>query len=238
MSDQAPQAAANTPTSGGEQTAAPASTPAPATAPGVLLSEATSQQEPEGQTADGTKPAEGAAEGDGTKTDDKPAGAPEKYEFKAPENKAFDPDVISAYSEVAKELNLPQESAQKVLDVLAPKIAERYEARMLEAVQQQATTWREATTGDKEIGGAKLSENLAVAMKALDAFGSPELRKLLGAYDAKTNPTGTGLGNHPELIRAFFKAGRAISEDKFVPGGKAPQQESRSAARALYPTQT
>ena len=36
----------------------------------------------------------------------KPEGAPEKYEFQAGEGRQFDDEVIGAFSEVAKELNL------------------------------------------------------------------------------------------------------------------------------------
>lgn len=241
MSDGTTQTA-NTQASGDAQQGAVASaSPAgdSSSAGAVLLDSApASQQATEGQTTDqGEKPAEASTEGDKGTEGDKPQGAPEKYEFKAPEGKSFDEGVISAYSEVAKELNLPQDAAQKILDVIAPKVAERFEARQLEAVQQAAQQWQSETTADKEIGGDKLQENLAVAKKALDAFGTPELRKLLGAFDAKNNPTGTGLGNHPEIIRAFLKAGKAISEDKFVPGGKEPPKAAKSQASALYPNQ-
>jgi hypothetical protein len=100
------------------------------------------------------------------------------------------------------------------------------------------TEWETASKSDKEFGGDKFDANLAVAKKALDAFGTPELRALLGPYDPKNNPKGTGLGNHPEIIRAFLKAGKAISEDKFVSGTRAPAAlTNASAANALYPNQ-
>lgn len=44
----------------------------------------------------------------------KPEGAPEKYEFVEPEGAKFDSAVLDTFSEVAKELNLSQENAQKV----------------------------------------------------------------------------------------------------------------------------
>lgn len=200
-------------------TGAGASAPAPASSAPA----ATSQQGTEGQAAPAasTEAMEAPA--------DKPAGAPEKYEFKPPEGKGFDPEVISAYSDVAKELNLPQDSAQKILDVIAPKVAERFEARQAEALTQLKTAWAEQSKSDKEIGGEKLNENVAVAEKALTAFGTPELRELLKS---------TGLANHPEVIRAFFKAGKAISEDKPVAGGRQPSAGEKDAAKALYPNQT
>ena len=42
-------------------------------------------------------------------------------------------------------------------------------------------SWTESVKTDKEIGGDKLAENLSVARKALDTFGTPELRDVLNA---------------------------------------------------------
>lgn len=243
MSDTNTQDAGNTQPTGNAQPGAVASESSAAggspPAATFLDGAPNSQQAPEGQTSTEQKPAEANTEGDNT---EKPAGesitgAPEAYEFKAPEGSKFDEETIGTFSKVAKELDLSQGAAQKILDAIAPKVAERFMARQVEALQQASTEWQNATRSDKTLGGEKLEENLSVAKKALDAFGTPELRKLLGPYDAKDNPQGTGLGNHPEIIRAFFNAGKAISEDKFVPGGKAPSQGERNAAKALYPNQ-
>ena len=84
--------------------------------------------------------------------------------------------------------------------------------------------WLETSKADKEFGGEKLPENLGVARKALDAFATPELCKLLDE---------TGLGNHPEVIRMFFRAGKAISEDKFVGGNQAGGGKA-NPANVLY----
>lgn len=138
-------------------------------------------------------------------------GAPEAYEFKAPDGQEFDVEVIKAYSEVAKELNLPQEAAQKVLDKMGPIMANQTGER-LKAVRAE---WADSAKADKEFGGKALPENLAVAKKALSTFGTPELRAFLEE---------TGLGNHPEIIRAFYRAGRAISDDSHV-GGRAAQSK-------------
>lgn len=183
-------------------TATPAATPAVAAA--------------EPAPADGAKPA--ATE------PVKPEGAPEKYEFKAASDEVkFDDKVIGAFSEVAKELNLPQKDAQKILDKVAPLMA----AQQVAAQAAAKSAWEAASQSDKEFGGEKINENLTVAKKAFDAFGTPELRKLLDD---------SGLGNHPEIIRAFYRAGKAISEDKVVTGG-AGAVGSQTAANALYPSQ-
>lgn len=162
------------------------------------------QQTPTTQTQ---QPEAAAAAADGSqKADGKPAAAaPEKYEFKAPEGMEYDPAILDSFSGAAREANLTQEAAQKLIDKMAPAIA----ARQADQVQAIHKEWQEASTADKEFGGEKLAENLGVARKALDAFGTPDLRKLLEE---------TGLGNHPEVIRFLFKTGKAISEDKFVGG--------------------
>ena len=178
--------------------------------------EQAAQQATEGQNTEGQKADGAEAEGEQAK----PEGAPEKYEFKAAEGTTFDDAVIGAFSEAAKELNLSQEAAQKVLDKVAPVI----QARQAEQIEAARNAWAESARTDKEFGGDKLTENLAVAKKALDTFGTPELKKLLNE---------SGMGNNPEVIRAFYRAGKAISEDKFI-GGKATTADANDA-RSLYP---
>lgn len=193
------------------------------TTEGQAASEQATQQAATGADAGGQqqqasteKGAEGGdAKGEEGKAGEK-QGAPESYEFKAPEGKEFSPEVLGAFSEAAKDLDLPQEAAQKMLDKLAPAFAER-QTRAVEAARAQ---WATDSRSDKEFGGDKLDENLATAKKALDTFATPELRALLDE---------SGLGNHPEVIRMFYRTGKAISEDRFVTGqaGKTNQGDAR-----------
>ena len=161
---------------------------------------------------------------------EQPEGAPEAYEFTPPEGHVLDDGVIGKFSEVAKELNLSQTNAQKVLDVMAPAIAERQQA----ALQTMTAEWADSARADKEFGGDKLQENLGVARKALDSFGTQELRALLEE---------SGLGNHPEIIRFMYRAGSAISGDRYVGGsptaGKAASgpKSFNDFAATLYPNQ-
>lgn len=155
-------------------------------------------------------------------------GAPDAYEFKPPEGQQFDTEVLSVFQEAAKELNLSQDAAQKILDKMAPTV----QARQMQQLEQIRTDWANQATADKEYGGDALNENLAIAKKSLDAFGTPELRSLLQE---------SGLGNHPEVIRFMFRAGKAISEDKFVggarQGGKDAPKSNADYATSLYPSQ-
>lgn len=171
-----------------------------------------------------------------TKVEDKAAaktevvGAPEKYEpFTMPEGYTLDEQLFDEFTPVLKELNLPQAAAQKVMD-FAPKLIERTQQSTIAQVLEQTglkdfPSWAAAVKTDKELGGDKYAENLAVAKKAIDTFGTPELRAVLKQ---------TGLGNHPEVVRAFFKVGKQISEDTFVQGSKAVPK--KSTAEVLYPT--
>lgn len=156
-----------------------------------------------------------------------PAGAPEKYEFAAPEGAtAFNDTVLTTFGDVARELNLSQDGAQAILSKVGPVIQAQQQAALTDFYKDIGglpDTWDAQVKADKEIGGEKLGENLAIAAKARD-LGGPEFVKLLNK---------TGLGNHPAVIKTFLKIGRSLSEDKFIPGGNA-STEAPTAAQRLY----
>ena len=147
------------------------------------------------------------------------AEVPESYEFQMPEGVALDKTAADEFTAIAKELKLNQADAQKVADVGA-KMAQR----QAEAHVQLVESWVEQVKADKEIGGDKLAENLAVARKAIETFGTPELKDVLNA---------TGFGNHPAVIKAFYKAGMAISGDRFVSGS--PRGPETDMAKKMFP---
>lgn len=173
----------------------------------------------EGENPQGDKPAEGDKPDDDK--DKKPEGAPEAYEFKAAEGVELDTEALKDFEPVARELNLTNEQAQKLVDAY-PKILAGVQQRQADAWQKQTEGWAEAVKADKEIGGDKLESNLSAAQRALDQFGTPELKEYLNV---------TGMGNHPELVKAFVKIGKTMSEDGMVSGKQSGQ---RSAAEVLY----
>lgn len=173
------------------------------------------QQSTEQQTA-----AEGQSDTAKIEEAKKPDGAPEKYEFANAGQ--LDGAVVESFSEIARELNLPQDAAQKVLDKMAPVI----QSQQMDRIEAARTQWLEDAKVDKEFGGEKLQENLSLAKKAMDAFATPELRVLLNE---------SGLGNHPEVIRVFVRAGKAISEDRLVTGAQGAQTNGTNDFKRLYP---
>lgn len=131
-------------------------------------------------------------------------------------------EVADSFKAWAKEHNLPQDKAQQVAE-LGAKLVQDTQAKFQATVQQQVDGWKTASTNHPEFGGDKLTESLAVAGKALDTFGSAELKTMLRE---------TGLGNHPEVIGLLVKVGKEISEDRFVGGKQAAS--TGDPAKSLY----
>lgn len=152
----------------------------------------------------------------------KQEGAPEKYEFKPAEGQELDAAALEQFEPIARELNLTNEQAQKMVDLYGTKIMPMVQQQQVESWQKTTEQWAADVKADKEIGGDKLTGNLSAAQRALAQFGTPELKEYL---------EGTGLGNHPELVKAFVKIGKAMSEDGMVTGKESGQ---RSAAEVLY----
>lgn len=168
-----------------------------------------------------------ATTADGKPADDTPVveGAPEKYaDFKAPEGATLAPELVTEVGTLAKELNLSQDKAQKVVE-LASKLASQGVTQQAETFKTVKDGWIAATKTDAEFGGEKLAESLATAKAAMEATCTPQLQVLLDK---------SGLGNNAEVIRHFLKIAPAFAEDKHVPGGKAPV-DAKSAAKVLYP---
>ena len=147
-----------------------------------------------------------------------PEGAPESYEFQSPEGSDLETDssVALAFSEAAKKLDLTQEQAQSVLDEVAPALKQQNDGY----IENLRSEWVNSVKSDPEIGGDKLQENLGRAIRVLDAYGTPELKSLLGE---------TGLGDNPEIIRFLVRTHQDIGEDRFLTGANADKNQQFSA---------
>lgn len=207
-----------------ESSAPAADAPAPAADPAK-----TEGDKPQPGT-EGDKPQEDKP-ADGKKTADKPddkeqkqEGAPEKYEFKPAEGQELDTAALEQFEPIARELNLTNEQAQKMVDLYGTKIMPMVQKQQAESWQKTTEQWAADVKADKEIGGDKLTSNLSAAQRALEQFGDPELKEYLDS---------TGLGNHPALVKAFIKVGKAMSEDKVVTGGH--ESGGSDLISAFYP---
>jgi gas vesicle protein len=167
---------------------------------------------------------EGEGEGEGV--------VPEKYAFEPPEGVEVDQSKIDVFGETAKEMGLTQAQFQQLVEYDIKRSAAALQD-MSSQFSERINHWAEETKADKELGGEALDANLGLAKQAIDTFGSPQLAKLIDAPSAD-NPEGLGLGNHPEVIRLFYRVGRAISESDLVTGDT--KIEGRDSLEKMYPT--
>ena len=209
---------------GGGPAAAPAPAPAgaPPAAPAAGAVETTlltppapaPAADPAAATTEAKTPEQIQQEADAAATkkeaDAKPTGAPEAYtDFTLPEGFGMDTGTLDAFKGLAKELNIPQEAAQKLIDLqtsLVAKQADEYQ----QAVVAQSQKWAAEVKNDPALGGENYDKSVASAIKVIQSFGDPALTELLND---------SGLGNHPALFKFCHRISAAISEDKFVMPG-------------------
>jgi hypothetical protein len=163
------------------------------------------------------KPSEPGAAGDGLPL----AAVPEKYEFKLPDGLTMDAAGLAKYEATFRDLGLTNDQAQRLVGQYAEQVVQQQKGLEAE-LTKQTEEWATEIRNDPEFGGAKFDATVATAQKAIGHFGTPELKQWLEV---------TGAMNHPGLVKAFAKIGRAMSEDTFnrpntsVPGTPKPTHE-------------
>lgn len=161
-----------------------------------------------------------------------PEGPPEAYELTAPEGITLDAEAIELATPVFKDLGLNNEQANKLMPVaadFAKRIQGKSQQAVMSEVMAQRAAWADEAQNDPEIGGAKFKETMALSAKALDTLGYPKgspFRNFL---------TDSGLGNHPEMIRAMRRIGEAVGEDNNFVRADAGAQTRKSDAEVFYP---
>lgn len=156
--------------------------------------------------------------------------APAEYApFKVPDGITLEGPIIDDLKAYAKTLDLNQEKTQGIVD-LGVRLQQQIIAQQNEAIIATQKEWQAASRSDPEFGGEKVKENIGIAEEAIKVFTTPEYRKILKE---------SGLGNHPEVIRTFYRIGKALQQDKTLaaPAQTAPKREETEEARAkrLYP---
>lgn len=183
--------------------------------------------DPAGKAADGTSKKGNEGTEAGKPKADGATGAPDKYEpFKAPEGMKLDDKAVEGFTALAKEMNLPQAAAQKLVDFQTSQIKAAQEANLKTFTDMQKE-WAAETR--KELG-SDADKQLGFAAVARDKFLTEGARKVLND---------SGLANHPEVIKSLISIGKAISEDTFVEGKgeKGGKGEGKTAAQIIYPNQ-
>ena len=160
-----------------------------------------------------------------------------------PDGVTVDAEVLGALSPVAKEIGLSDVAMSKLAGVYNEKILPHLQSRVQQDIDSQTMALGKEWDAEArlEIEGGKDKDGKAIepakgedgqpvydgksfaevrqaAAKALDRFAGPELREFLET---------SKLGNHPALVRAFYRIGRAIKEDGFERGGTEQAPKSR-----------
>lgn len=182
----------------------------------------TTQQE--AQPTTGAQETEGKTDGAG---DTAGAGGEKKepagYEFTPPEGMEFDQAVVDGFVGIAQKHNLPPDVAREIAD---------YGAGLFAAQRKNADEtvdgWKADARKDAVLSD-RFDEKIGVAVKAMKAYGDEELLTLLNV---------SGLGNHPAVIRAFYRAGTKLKEDDPVEEGQlrggAKHDRAKDIAAALF----
>lgn len=187
------------------------------------------EKKPEGEAAT-DKPKDGAADegkGESKEPDKKPEDQPIVYDLKVPEGTELAKTSLDEFTAVAKEMKLPNEQAQKLVDW--------YANHNKAAIAEQAKAWTSTNEGwvsssksDKEFGGDKFDASLVEAKSVIGKFGNKEFTEALNI---------TGMGNHPEMMRFLIKVGKAMAEDNPVSGTpKGGDSGPKDIAKILFPS--
>lgn len=164
--------------------------------------------------------------------DDKPVDPPvddkpiEYTDFKVPEGLALDADKLGAFKEIAAASKMPQDVAQKLVDLYTADVKALSEAPMRAWTEMQ-NQWQEAVRNDPVIGGANLDKNLAATKAGLNNLLGEDAPKFFEALNF------TGAGNNPDIIRGLFKAAQPHAPATPVAGS--PGKATKSAGSTLYP---
>ncbi len=93
-------------------------------------------------------------------------------------------------------------------------------------MKKTQAAWETAAKLDAEYGGEKFEENKGIARTAMAAYCTPEFIEFIDK---------AGLGNHPEMLRAFYRIGKDIAQEKLVVGRQAAGTQEKTPAKVLWP---
>lgn len=121
---------------------------------------------------------------------------------------------------LAKELDLSDNTAQSLID-----FAVNQNSAMQATQKAQEQELIESALNDTEFGGSHFEKSIKTAQNALKHFADENFISLL---------ENSGLGNHPEMLRFFYRLGKHIAEDNFTSENLSGAPAQKSIADILY----
>lgn len=149
-----------------------------------------------------------------------------------PEGQQRDEELGKAFLDIVNDDKLTRkELAQKLVDMYSGTMSKFLEAQKAaldaenekarQAMAQEDTEWANAAKSDPEWGSWEVAAPYVA--KGRDVLGTPELFKFLQDQF---------MGNHPEILRMFYRAGKLVSED--LSNGKSASNEQVNVANASW----
>jgi hypothetical protein len=213
-------------------TTPPATTPNPAPAADPKLTDGTSSLL--GAALDNAPAADPAAKSDTT-----PAPAPKAPEaytpFTLPEGVTLDETVLGEATTLFKEMDLPQEQAQKLVDFHSKQLKAAADTPY-QLWRDTQETWMEELRSDPNLG--KLIDNGTVGGQVAKMINSLPAEQASAFREALNF---TGVGNNPAIVRGLYELSKRFTEPGHVQGNNPTAQakpgggQRPSAAEALYP---
>lgn len=165
----------------------------------------------------GAKAKKEGEEGDGGEGGEEGAGgAPESYTVTVPEGMTVDQGLVDNLTPVLQKHKVTQEAFQEIADIYSKHLQTQKSEQTKALADELATTRQEWKEEVKKDHGKALDEVLSYCARAIDQIGTPRLREFLDD---------TGLGDHPDMVKILYRAGKLLSEDPLVdpdintPGG-------------------
>ena len=157
-------------------------------------------------------------------------GKPEKYDYselKLPEGMQLHQESTEKINEFISKFDMSQKGANELMALAVEhtkQVQTQLEQAIAQAQEQKIASYKEALKTDKEIGGAKLKENLQIANVAYDKFGNDKFKALIEE---------NGLISHPEFVKVFHSIGKLVQNDT-IHNSTTPPVEKRTPAQVLY----
>jgi hypothetical protein len=163
--------------------------------------------------------------------------APAEYaEFKIPEGTTLDATTATEFKAMAKELDLTQEQAQKLLDFGGGKLRALAEGPY-KAWSEMQTKWQAEVKADPEIGGTNFeASRKSAALVFVPGESNPFVGSAAEAQSLKEALNTTGAGNNPAIVKMFVRMGRMLAEPGSLTGKPPNANTLEAKLDKMYPT--
>ena len=152
--------------------------------------------------------------------------APTPIDIKLPENFQADAAAVDGFKKLAAESGLDSAKAQKFFDSYVALEQSRAQSAE-QAFAKQEESWLAELKADKEFGGPHFDATVKSARRGMELVGR----------DAQAVIAAAGLGNHPALVKAFARIGKANAEDSVASTTQAAGSSAEPGwSDVMYPT--